>query len=30
VLKPWEKRLEPTQVPLCSNEDDSELLLHIP
>lgn len=30
VLKPWEQRLQPTQPPLCSNEDDPELLLHIP
>ncbi|KAF5831916.1 galactose-binding domain-like protein [Dunaliella salina] len=30
VFKSWEKRLEPTQVPLRSNEDDPELLLHIP
>lgn len=30
VLKPWHQRLQPTAEPLRSNEDDTELLLHIP
>lgn len=30
VFKPWDKRMEPTENPLRSNEDDSELLIHVP
>ncbi len=30
VFKPWTERITPTAVPLRSNEDDPELLLHIP
>eukprot|EP00873_Tetraselmis_striata_P000666 jgi/Tetstr1/420930/TSEL_011991.t1 len=30
VFKPWHQRTEPTVPPLASNEDDCELLLHIP
>lgn len=30
VFKPWHERLVPTAVPLRSQEDDPELLLHIP
>lgn len=30
VFKPWHERLQPTAVPLRSQEDDPELLIHIP
>ncbi|KAG1670383.1 hypothetical protein FOA52_000143 [Chlamydomonas sp. UWO 241] len=30
VFKPWEQRSEPTVNPLRSNEDDPELLIHVP
>ena len=30
VFKPWSKRLEPSDPPLESNENDPELLLHVP
>ncbi len=30
VFRAWEKRLEPADPPLRSNEDDPELLLHVP
>lgn len=30
VFKEWSKRLEPTSPPLASNDDDPELLLHVP
>ncbi|GAX83831.1 hypothetical protein CEUSTIGMA_g11255.t1 [Chlamydomonas eustigma] len=30
IFKPWDQRLQPTVRPLCSNEDDPELLIHVP
>ena len=31
VFKPWETRVQPTQPqPLRSNEDEPELLIHVP
>ena len=30
VFRAWNERLDPPDVPLESNEDDPELLLHIP
>lgn len=30
VFKPWEQRLQPTAEPLRSNDDDPELLVHVP
>lgn len=30
VFKPWSQRTEPTSEPLQSNDDDPELLLHVP
>mmetsp|Transcript_14786 Transcript_14786/g.36902 ORF Transcript_14786/g.36902 Transcript_14786/m.36902 type:complete len:210 (-) Transcript_14786:424-1053(-) len=30
VFKAWAERTQPTQPPLASNEDDPELLLHVP
>jgi hypothetical protein len=30
VFKPWAQRTSPTAAPLRSNEDDPELLIHIP
>lgn len=30
VFKPWEHRLEPDGPRLCSQDDDPELLLHVP
>mmetsp|Transcript_8931 Transcript_8931/g.19060 ORF Transcript_8931/g.19060 Transcript_8931/m.19060 type:complete len:208 (-) Transcript_8931:806-1429(-) len=30
VFKPWAQRTQPTPAPLRSNEDDDELLLHVP
>jgi hypothetical protein len=30
VFKPWAQRTSPTEAPLRSNEDDPELLIHIP
>ncbi|KAK9837603.1 hypothetical protein WJX74_001224 [Apatococcus lobatus] len=29
-FRPWEQRLESAQPPLRSNEDDAELLIHVP
>lgn len=30
VFKPWAERTTPTAIPLRSDDDDPELLLHIP
>lgn len=30
VFKPWEQRAQPTEHPLRSNADDTELLIHVP
>lgn len=30
VFKPWHERTQPTAIPLRSQEDDPELLIHIP
>ena len=30
IFKPWSERMVPTLEPLCSNDDDPEILLHVP